>query len=73
MEVTLTPSQDQSGITTKLWRNHPEQTTEQYTERSLRISDRQKNQLQYNLTGKECSGDLSRLAGPQRWQHRGDN
>ena len=29
MEVTLTSSQDQSGITTQLWRNHPEQTTKQ--------------------------------------------
>ena len=29
VEATLTSSQDQSGITTKLWRNYPEQTTEQ--------------------------------------------
>ena len=28
VEVTLTSSQDQSGITTKLWRNHLEKTTE---------------------------------------------
>ena len=29
MEGTLTTYHDQSGITTKLWGNHPEQTTEQ--------------------------------------------
>ena len=29
MEATLTSTQDQSGITTKGWRNYPEQTTEQ--------------------------------------------
>ena len=33
VEATLTSSQDQSGITTKMWRNHLEQTTEQYWER----------------------------------------
>ena len=31
MEVTLT-YQDQSGITTQLWRNHPEQKSEQQSE-----------------------------------------
>ena len=61
MEAALTSSQDQSGITTKLWRNYPEKTTEQQRERSLIISDRQ-NHLEHKQTGKECGGDL-RLAG----------
>ena len=55
--------QDQSGITTKLWRNHPEQTIERWQERSLITSDRQNNQLRHNLTGRECGGDVSGLAG----------
>ena len=63
MEVALTSSQDQSGITTKLWKNHLEQKTEQWRERSLITLDRQKNQLQHNLTGRECGGDSRRLAG----------
>ena len=63
MEDALTSSQNQSGITTKLWRNHLEQTTEQYQERSPITLDRQKNQLQHNLTGKECGGASRRLAG----------
>ena len=28
VDVTLTSTQNKSGATTKLWRNHPEQTTE---------------------------------------------
>ena len=63
METTLTSSQDQSGITTKLWRNHLEQTTEQQRERSLITTDRQKKQLEHNLTGRECGGDVRGLAG----------
>ena len=49
MEATLTPSQEKSGIITKLWRNHLEQTTEQQRQRRLITSDTQKNQLQHNL------------------------
>ena len=37
MEATLTYSQDQSGITTKLWRNHPEQTTELQREKPYNL------------------------------------
>ena len=50
METTLTPTEDQSGITTKQWRNFPEQTTEYQWERSLKTLERQKNQLQHNLS-----------------------
>ena len=63
MEVTLTYFQGQSGITVQLWRNHPEQTTEQQPERSCKILDRQKNQPGHNLSGKECGRDLRGLAG----------
>ena len=57
VEATITFSQDQSGITTKLWRNYPEQTTEQQQERSLISMNREKNHFWYNLSGKECGGD----------------
>ena len=63
VEVTLTSSQDQSGIATKLWRNHPERTTKQQLERILITTDRQKNQLQYNLTGRKCGGAARGLLG----------
>ena len=63
MELTLTSSQGQSGITTQLWRNHPEQTTKQQPERSRITQDRQKNQPLRNLSGKECGRDLRGLAG----------
>ena len=63
MEFTLTSSQDQSGITTKLWRNHPEQTTEQQQERGLITSDRQQNQLQHNLIDRESGRDVRGLPG----------
>ena len=38
VEDTLTSTQDQSGNTTKWWRNYPEQTTEQEWERTLKTS-----------------------------------
>ena len=60
---SITFPQDQSGITNELWRSHLEQTTEQQRERRLITSDRQKNQPQDNLTGKECGGDSRKLAG----------
>ena len=63
MEGTLTYSQDQSGITTKLWKNHPQQTTEQQQERSFITSERRKNQLQHILTGRECGRDAKGLGG----------
>ena len=49
METILTSSQDQSGITTKWWRNYPEQTTEQEQEKSLKTLYTWKNKLQHNL------------------------
>ena len=63
MEATLISSQGQSGITSKLWRNYPEQTTKQYIEIGLITSDRQKNHLWHYLTRKECGGDSRRLVG----------
>ena len=53
MEVTLSSSQEQSEITTKWWRNQLEQTTKQWLVRSCVTSDRQKNQLQHNVIGRE--------------------
>ena len=66
VEIALTSSQDQSGIAAKLWRNCLEQTTEQQQERSLITTDRQKNQLQHNVTGRESSGDTRGKAGYTR-------
>ena len=63
MEVTLISIQGQYGITTQLWRNHPEQTTEQEPKISRITSDRQKNQFRHNLSGKECLRDSRELAG----------
>ena len=42
-------TQDQSGNTTKWWRNYSEQTTERERERILKTLYTQKNQLQHNL------------------------
>ena len=50
VEATLTSTQDQSGNTTKWWRNYPQQTTEQERERSLKTLYTQKNQLQHNMS-----------------------
>ena len=47
---TLTSTQDQSGITTKWWRNYPQQTTEKEREGNLKTLYTQKNQLQHNLS-----------------------
>ena len=49
VEDTLTSTQDQSGNTTKWWRNYTEQTTEQEQEGILKTLYTQKNQLQHNL------------------------
>ena len=62
MEVTLTSSQDQSGITTKLWRSHLEQRTEQYRVRNLITMEGQKKQLWHNLTDRESGRDAIGLA-----------
>ena len=75
MEVTLTSSQDQSGITTKLWRNHPEQTTEQWLERSLITSDTQKNQIEHNqpwLVGSAVKTQVG-CVGAHKQQYQRDN
>ena len=63
MELTVMSSQGQSGITTQLWKKHPEQTTEPEQDRSRITSDRQKNKLWHNLSVKEYGGDLRGLAG----------
>ena len=63
MEVTVTSSQGHSRITTQLWTNHLEQTTEQQPERRHITSEKEKNQLWHNLPGEECTRDLRGLSG----------
>ena len=53
--------QDQSGITTKLQRNHLEKPTELQLARSFTTMDRQKKTLQHNVTGREWGGDMRGL------------
>ena len=56
VEPTLTSFQDQTGITTKLQKNHPEEPTEHQPQGSLITKDLWKKNNHHNETGRKCGG-----------------
>ena len=73
MEDTLTSYQDPSGVTIKLWRNYPEQTTEKQREREKTYNLRQGVSFSTTCLVRSEVVTQEGWCGTHRWQCWRDN